>query len=47
LNGENSNPVPGRILSANPIGQPIFVMAARGHTLTMVDVTLTGPRVTL
>ena len=43
MNGENSNPVPGRILSANPIGQPIFVMAARGHTLTIVDVTLTGP----
>lgn len=43
LTGEDPNPVPGRFLLTNPIGQPIFVMAARGHTLTIVDVTLTGP----
>ena len=43
LTGEDPNPVPGRILKVAPIGQPIFVMAARGHTLTIVDVTLTGP----
>ncbi len=43
LTGEDPNPVPGRFLDTNPIGQPIFVMAARGHTLTIMDVTLTGP----
>jgi uncharacterized protein YkwD len=43
LLGEDPNPVPGRYLSTNPIGQPIFVMAARGHTLTIVNVSLTGP----
>ena len=43
LVGEDPNPVPGRYLLNNPIGQPIFVMVARGHTLTIVDVTLTGP----
>ena len=34
--------LPDRILLANPIEQPVFVMAARGHTLTIVNVTLTG-----
>jgi len=43
LTSEDPNPVPTRNLTAYPIGQPIFVMAARGHTLTIVDVTLTGP----
>ena len=43
MSGEDPNPVPGRDLRANPIGQPIFVMAARGHTLTIVDVTISGP----
>lgn len=43
LDGEDPNPVPGRILLANPIGQPIFVMVARGHVLSIVSVTLTGP----
>ena len=43
MSGEDPNPVPGRFLDTNPIGQPIFVMAARGHTLTIVDVTISGP----
>jgi uncharacterized protein YkwD len=43
LSAEDPNPVPGRFLTTNPIGQPIFVMVARGHTLTIVDVSLTGP----
>jgi len=43
LVGEDPNPVPGRNLYTNPIGQPIFVMVARGHVLTIVSVTLTGP----
>jgi len=43
MTGEDPNPVPGRNLMAEPIGQPIFVMAARGHTLTILDVTISGP----
>ena len=43
VTGEDPNPVPTRNLSYEPIGQTIFVMAARGHTLTIVNVTLTGP----
>ena len=43
MTGEDPNPVPGRDLKTNPIGQPVFVMAARGHTLTILDVTISGP----
>ena len=43
MSGEVPNPVPERNLTDYPIGQPIFVMAARGHTLTIVDVTISGP----
>jgi len=43
MSGGDPNPVPGRNLRAEPIGQPIFVMAARGHTLTIISATLTGP----
>ena len=43
MSGEVPNPVPERNLTDYPIGQPIFVMAARGHTLTILDVTISGP----
>ena len=43
MSSEEPNPVPTRNLTYYPIGQPIFVMAARGHTLTIEDVTISGP----
>jgi hypothetical protein len=43
LQGESPNPIPGRDLSTSPIGQPIFVQAFHGNTLTITSASLTGP----
>jgi uncharacterized protein YkwD len=51
LRGETPNPVPGRDLSVNPIGTPIFVKVRVGNTLTIdsatVVNTVTGAPVTM
>ncbi len=50
LNGERPNPVPSRDLVVNPIGHPIYVMVAQGHTLSIDNASVRsagGTNVTL
>lgn len=41
LRGEDPNPVPGRDLVANPLGQPIMVMVRHGQSLAITSVSMT------
>ena len=41
LFGEEPNPVPGRDLSVNPIGQPVFIQIRPGHSLVVTSITMT------
>jgi Cysteine-rich secretory protein family len=43
VRAESPNPVPGRDLSTQPIGHPIFVQALKGRSLVISSVTVTGP----
>ncbi len=43
VRAESPNPVPGRDLSTQPIGHPIFVQALKGRSLVISSVTMTGP----
>jgi hypothetical protein len=43
VRAESPNPVPGRDLSTQPIGHPIFIQALKGRTLVISSVTMTGP----
>ena len=50
MNGETPNPVPSRNLLVNPIGHPIYVMVAQGHTLSIDNASVRsagGTNVTL
>lgn len=50
MDGERPNPVPSRDLSVNPIGHPIYVMVAQGHTLSIDNASVRsagGTNVTL
>ncbi|MDM0053835.1 CAP domain-containing protein [Variovorax sp. J22R115] len=40
LVGESPNPIPGRDLGANPIGQPLYVMVREGHTVAITSAVL-------
>lgn len=40
LRGEIPNPVPGRDLSTNPIGTPIFIKVREGNVLTITNATM-------
>lgn len=43
LQNESPNPVPGRNLLTNPIGQPILIQVVSGNALSITTVTVTGP----
>ncbi len=43
LKGESPNPIPGRSLTTNPIGQPIFVQVKPGNALVISNVSVAGP----
>lgn len=43
VRAESPNPVPGRDLSTQPIGHPIFIQALKGRSLMISSVTITGP----
>lgn len=40
LTGESPNPVPGRDLSANPLGGSVFVQLRYGNTLAITSATM-------
>jgi len=41
LSNETPNPVPGRNLSTNPVGQPIMIVAGKKEKLTVTTATMT------
>lgn len=41
LRGESPNPVPGRDLSTNPIGQPVIIQVREGQYLTISSASIT------
>jgi uncharacterized protein YkwD len=43
LFGEDPHPIPSRVLTQNPIGQPIYVRLLQGRKLVITAVTVTGP----
>jgi len=43
VRAESPNPVPGRDLSTQPIGHPIFIQTLKGRSLVISSVTMTGP----
>jgi hypothetical protein len=43
LRNEAPNPVPGRDLSTNPVGQPIYVQSRDGIALVITSASVTGP----
>ena len=47
VRAESPNPVPGRDLSTQPIGHPIFIQALKGRSLVISSATITGPSGTI
>jgi hypothetical protein len=41
LTNETPNPVPGRDLLANPLGQPVFIMGRVGNTIAITSAQMT------
>jgi uncharacterized protein YkwD len=44
LSNETPNPVPGRNLSTNPVGQPIMIVAGKKEKLTVTTATMTDAK---